>query len=121
ILRRDVPVAVASMSKRAWVEPTLDAIGMRDLFPLVVTHDEVGNPKPDPEVYLQAAALLGVAPEECIAVEDSAHGIASAAAAGMWVVQLRQSTIASEPHPAAHAVIDSFRDFDLRWVEGNQP
>ncbi|MQC47949.1 MAG: HAD family phosphatase [Chloroflexi bacterium] len=121
ILRREVPVAVASMSKRAWVEPTLDAIGMRDLFPLVVTHDEVSQPKPDPEIYLQAASLLGVPPEACLAVEDSEHGVASAAAAGMWVVQLRQAAIASDPQPGAHIVIESFRDFDLGWLEGDWP
>lgn len=121
VLRREVPVAVASMSKRAWVEPTLDAIGMRALFSLVVTHDEVSQPKPDPEIYLQAASLLGVPPERCIAVEDSRHGVASAAAAGMWVVQLRQATMAADPQPGAHAVIDSFREFNLGWLEGKQP
>ncbi len=121
ILRREVPIAVASMSKRAWVEPTLDAIGMRDLFPLVVTHDEVSQPKPDPEIYLQAASLLGVSPQACIAVEDSMHGVASAAAAGMWVVQLRQAAIAADPQPGAHVVIDSFREFNLGWLEGDWP
>jgi beta-phosphoglucomutase len=121
VLRRDLLAAVASMSKRAWVEPTLDAIGLRPLFPLVVTLDEVTQPKPDPEIYLQTASLLGVPPEACIAVEDSAHGVASAAAAGMWVVQLRQATIAADPQPGAHVVIDAFRDFDLTWLEGRRP
>ncbi len=116
--RREVPVAVASMSKREWVEPTLTAIGMDGLFKLVVTHDEVSRPKPDPEIYLQAASLLGVAPEACIAVEDSARGVASAAAAGMRVVQLRQTALPTDPQPGAHAVIESFRDLDLRWLEG---
>ena len=118
IRRREVPIAVASMSKREWVEPTIAAIGMSGLFTLVVTHDEVSQPKPDPEIYLQAASLLGVPPEACIAVEDSTHGVASAAAAGMRVVQLRQATIPTDPQPGAHAVIESFRDFDLRWLEG---
>ncbi|MGE3960833.1 MAG: HAD family hydrolase [Dehalococcoidia bacterium] len=118
VIRRDLRLAVASMSKREWVEPTLDAIGLRALFPLVVTLDDVLQPKPDPEIYLHTAALLGVAPEACLAVEDSAHGVASAAAAGMRVVQVRQASIPSAPQPGAHAVIESFRDFDLGWLEG---
>ena len=118
VLRRDLRVAVASMSKREWVEPTLEAIGLTELFPLVVTLDEIERPKPDPEIYLQTAALLGVAPEACIAIEDSIHGVASAAAAGMRVVQIRQASIPAEPQPGAHPVIESFRDFDLRWLEG---
>src|SRR5690606_23107253 len=70
VVRRDLRIAVASMSKLEWVEPTLEAIGLRELFPLVVTLDDIENPKPDPEIYLHAAALLGVAPEACLAVED---------------------------------------------------
>jgi len=118
VVRRDLRVAVASMSKREWVEPTLEAIGLRALFPLVVTLDDIERPKPDPEIYLHAAALLGVAPEACIAVEDSVHGVASAAAAGMRVVQVRQASLPSDPQPGAHAVIDSFLDFDLAWLDG---
>lgn len=118
VIRRDLRVAVASMSKREWVEPTLEAIGLRDLFPLVVTLDDIERPKPDPEIYLHAAALLGVVPEACLAIEDSVHGVASALAAGMRVVQVRQASIPSDPQPGAHAVIDSFRDFDLGWLEG---
>jgi len=118
VVRRDLRIAVASMSKLEWVEPTLEAIGLRELFPLVVTLDDIENPKPDPEIYLHAAALLGVAPEACLAVEDSVHGVASAAAAGMRVVQLRQASIPSAPQPGAHVVIDSFREFDLGWLEG---
>ncbi len=118
VIRRNLRIAVAWMSKREWVEPTLEAIGLRSLFPLVVTLEDIEQPKPDPEIYLHAAALLGVAPEACIAIEDSVHGVASAAAAGMRVVQIRQASIPSDPQPGADVVIESFRDFDLGWLEG---
>ncbi len=118
VIRRNLRIAVASMSKREWVEPTLEAIGLRSLFPLVVTLEDIEQPKPDPEIYLHAASLLGVAPEACIAVEDSVYGVASAAAAGMRVVQIRQASIPSDPQPGATVVIESFREFDLGWLEG---
>lgn len=111
-------MAVASMSKTSWVEATLEAIGLAEIFPLIVTVEDIQRPKPDPEIYLQTASLLGVLPEACLVIEDSVHGVAAAAAAGMCVVQVRSATIPSDPQPGAHAVIDSFREFDLAWLEG---
>jgi HAD superfamily hydrolase (TIGR01509 family) len=55
-------------------------------FPVVVTGDDVRAAKPDPEPYLQAAALLGVDPADCVVLEDSRHGVASAEAAGCRVI-----------------------------------
>ncbi|MCK9487033.1 MAG: HAD family phosphatase [Dehalococcoidia bacterium] len=119
IHRRGLRLAVASMSRPAWVQATLAATGLTDLFPLVVTGEEVQHPKPHPDIYLHTAALLGVEPHHCLAVEDSAHGVAAAAAAGMWVIQTRQASIfAATPQPGAHAVIDTFAAFDLGWLEG---
>lgn len=118
IHRRGLRVAVASMSKQEWVVPTLRATGLTDLFPLIVTRDEVVHPKPHPDIYLHTAALLGVEPRHCLAIEDSVHGVASASAAGMWVVQTRQGSLPADPQPGAHAVIETFADFDLAWLEG---
>jgi alpha,alpha-trehalose phosphorylase len=116
--RRGLRVAVASMSKPPWVAATLQAIGLTDLIPLVVTSAEVEQPKPHPEIYLHTASLLGVPAEACLAVEDSVHGVASAAAAGMSVVQTRQGFLAPPGQPGAHAVIESWAQFDLAWLEG---
>ena len=54
----------------------------------MVTRDDAARGKPAPDIFLRAAALLGVAPERCLAVEDSAHGVAAAHAAGMGVVMV---------------------------------
>lgn len=119
--RRGLRLAVASMSHPAWVDATLTAVGLKDLIPLIVTADEVDAPKPAPDIYIHTAALLGVAPQQCLVVEDSVHGVAAAAAAGMWVIQTRQGAIPADPQPGAHAVIDSFTAFDLAWLEGTPP
>src|SRR5690606_7262151 len=60
--------------------------GVRDAFAAVVSSDEVARGKPAPDVYLEAARRLGARPERCVAIEDSANGLRSAAAAGMVVV-----------------------------------
>ena len=81
------PVGVASNSARAFVERVLSGAGLLDgHFDVVVTSDDVENPKPAPDLYLAACAALGAEPERAAALEDSATGVAAARAAGMFVV-----------------------------------
>lgn len=75
--------AIASAAPRANVEAILEAIGSADCFEKTVSAEDVHRGKPDPEVFLVAASKLSVAPKRCIVVEDAAHGIEAARAAGM--------------------------------------
>ena len=115
---RGIGLAVASQSSRAWVQATLRSAGLDDRLSLVVTTEEVGADKPAPDVYVHAAERLDVTPDECIAIEDSVHGVASASAAGMRVVQSTQASFSPPRQPGAHAVIASLRDFDPGWLDG---
>jgi HAD superfamily hydrolase (TIGR01509 family) len=80
-----LPTALVTSTGRKLVEVALDTLG-RENFDVVVCGDEVRTPKPDPEPYLRAAALLGVAIEACVAIEDSPTGLASALASGAAVL-----------------------------------
>ena len=82
------PLALASSSNREVFEEVLDLARLTDCFRATVSSEEVERGKPAPDVYLQAARRLGVAPELCAAVEDSHSGIRSAKAAGMRVVAI---------------------------------
>lgn len=84
-----VPMAVASGGLRSVVHATLDAVGLRPLFQAIVTAEDVVHGKPAPDIFLHAAALLGVAPTDCIVYEDGDPGIVAARAAGMRVVDVR--------------------------------
>ena len=77
----DVPCALVTMSYRRFVEPIVQALP-EGTFEVLVTGDEVSRGKPDPEPYLRAAELLGHAPGDTVAIEDSPTGVASAEAAG---------------------------------------
>jgi HAD superfamily hydrolase (TIGR01509 family) len=81
----DVPCALVTMSYRRFVAPILAQLP-EGTFAEVVTGDAVTFGKPHPEPYLKAAALLGVAPEKCVAIEDSNTGTRSAVAAGCIVL-----------------------------------
>jgi HAD superfamily hydrolase (TIGR01509 family) len=80
-----LPTALVTSTGRTLVEVALDTLG-RENFDVVVCGDEVTTPKPDPEPYRTAAALLGVPIEACVAIEDSPTGLASAVASGAAVL-----------------------------------
>lgn len=77
-----VPSALVTMSWTPLAEVLVEQLP-RGTFAAVVTGDQVSRGKPHPDPYLEAAARLGVAPEQCVAVEDSPTGAASATAAGV--------------------------------------
>jgi HAD superfamily hydrolase (TIGR01509 family) len=77
-----VPCALVTMSYRRFTDAVVDVLPAAT-FAAVVAGDEVTHGKPHPEPYLTAAARLGVAPGECVAIEDSPTGVASAVAAGV--------------------------------------
>ena len=82
-----LPVGLASNSSREFVERALSVSGLANgHFDVVVTADDVESPKPAPDLYLAACAALGAAPERAAALEDSPPGVASARAAGMFVI-----------------------------------
>ncbi|MER7448686.1 HAD family phosphatase [Nocardia beijingensis] len=77
--------ALVTNTKRSLTEFGLDTLG-RDFFDVSVCGDEVAHGKPEPDVYLRAAELLGLDPEQCVAVEDSPTGARAAQAAGCAVL-----------------------------------
>jgi HAD superfamily hydrolase (TIGR01509 family) len=82
-----VPLAVASNSSLRTVEAMLRGVGLMSYFEgRIASRDKVQFPKPAPDIYRLAARMLGVAPESCLAVEDSVPGIRSARTAGMSVI-----------------------------------
>lgn len=108
------PLAVATNAEPENVRFVIDRAKLGDYFRVVVDGHQVGRPKPDPEVYLRAAELLGVAPPNCLVFEDSHSGVAAAQAAGMRVVGLR-TTYGNLP--GASICVDNFRDGELdTWL-----
>jgi HAD superfamily hydrolase (TIGR01509 family) len=87
-LAAEFPLALASSSNREIFEEALELAGIAECFRATVSSEEVARGKPAPDVYLEAARRLGVAPERCAAVEDSHAGIRSAKAAGMRVIAM---------------------------------
>ena len=108
------PLGLASSANREVIDAVLDASGLAPLFTVTVSSEEVARGKPAPDVYLAAAEALGVAPSAVVAIEDSANGIRSAAAAGMQVVALPNAHYPPGPEALAQAdvVIESLAELD---------
>jgi len=82
-----IPTALVTSSERVIMEAVLASLARHDItFPVTVCGQDVRHPKPHPEPYLRAAALLGAEPRFCVALEDSPNGVAAAEAAGCVTV-----------------------------------
>lgn len=110
--------ALATSTFRAGAEKKLHHAGLRDFFSVVVCGDDVSASKPAPDIYLETARRLGLAPALCVAVEDSENGVRSAHSAGMPVV-LVPDLVAPSPEVRAMAdvVLSSLGELP-GWLQG---
>lgn len=84
-----IKLAVASSSSEVWVRKCLGCAGVdATLFDAFMTGEKVERSKPDPEIFLRAAELLGVSPADCVVAEDSYNGVKAGHAAGMKTVMI---------------------------------
>lgn len=114
------PLAVASSSNRELIEEFLGGSGLRTRFRTWVSSEEVGRGKPAPDVFLEAARRLGVPPQRCTAIEDSANGLRAAKAAAMRVVAVPNAHYPPPPEvlALADAVVGSPAELTEAVVSG---
>ena len=113
------PLALASSSARILIDQVLKTAGLTDAFQVTLSTEEVARGKPAPDVYLAAAARLGLAPQVCAAVEDSSNGLRSAAAAGLAVIAVPHGVYPPAPDAIEQAslVIDRLDELTVAAVE----
>lgn len=118
LAREEVPTALVTASPRAVADTVLAVLGA-DRFQVSVTADDTPRTKPDPDPYLAACAALGVEPARCVAVEDTATGVASAEAAGCAVLAVPSlAPIAPAPGRTVVAGLDEVTPRRLRSLVG---
>jgi HAD superfamily hydrolase (TIGR01509 family) len=113
------PLGLASSSNRPIIDAVLEVAGLTQCFKATVSSEEVPRGKPAPDVYLEAARRLEVAPERCAAIEDSHGGIRAAKAAGMRVIAFPNRTYPPDEEALAQAdvVIRSLDELTPQLVE----
>ena len=115
-----IPRAIATSSSRVRTDHHLGLVGIAGRFEHIVTRDDVARGKPNPDPFLKAASLLGVAPARCLALEDSHNGVRAAHAAGMRVVMVPDLLAPTdEISRIAHRIVDSLHDV-LAMIEADR-
>lgn len=109
----DVPLAIATSAPRWWVEDHLANLGLLHDFPVLVPVDEVTFAKPHPEPYATACRLLNADPRWSVAIEDSAPGVQSAVAAGLFTLGVASHLTRESGLPHAHQQHDTLEHVRL--------
>lgn len=110
-------LAIASSSPYAIIEAAMEYIGVRHYFTLLNSGESVAHSKPAPDIYLDTAKKLGVAPKECVVLEDSTNGTIAAVSAKMLCVGLDNPDSGVQNLERAKTVIRKLREFtpELIW------
>lgn len=101
--KKEVPVAIGTSTPRENVQALLPVLGLEGYFGHLVASEDVSRGKPDPEVFLKAAAHLGLKPGQCLVIEDSQGGLEAAQRAGMLGV----GVLTTHPSLKADLVVES--------------
>ena len=109
-----VAMAIASSSSRGWLDRHIGRLGLESRFGALVGADMVGGVgKPAPDVYLRACADISADPRRSVALEDSAHGVAAARAAGLATVAVPSRITSHHDLSGADLVVDTLLDLHL--------
>ncbi|MDH6363557.1 HAD superfamily hydrolase (TIGR01509 family) [Enterococcus sp. PF1-24] len=115
-----IPLAVASSSPKKEILAMLQALEIKDCFDVIVSGEEVSHSKPEPDIFLKAAADLGVAARDCLVFEDTKNGSLAGKRAEMYVVGFANPDYPLQDLSCANQVINSFAEIDLpqlqKWV-----
>ncbi|WP_239614542.1 HAD family hydrolase [Cohnella mopanensis] len=114
---RDIPIGLASSSPRRFIMEVLSKFQIEHYFQCIVSGEEVDKGKPAPDVYYEAAKLLGVSPESCFVIEDSRNGIKAAKAAGMQCIGYVNHNSGNQDLSAADRIVTSIREIELDEIE----
>jgi HAD superfamily hydrolase (TIGR01509 family) len=118
---RGVPVAVVSSSPYSWVGGHLERLGLLGRVATVVTRGDAARSKPAPDLYVEALRRLGAPPQDAMAIEDSAPGVAAARAAGVRVVAVPNEITAGHDFSSADVVVATLAGLDLDAVLAGRP
>jgi HAD superfamily hydrolase (TIGR01509 family) len=111
--KRNVKLCIGSSSPMKQVEYILKKLNIACLFDYAVGSDYILHSKPDPEIFLKAAAGLGLKPQECLVVEDAKLGVEAAKRAGMKCIGYKNPNSGHQDLSKADIVIDSFSKLNI--------
>ena len=108
-----VPLGLATSSNRKVIAIVIERFGLADCFQSVISGNELPASKPDPDIYLRTAKNLGLAPADCVVLEDTYNGVLAAKRAGMRCIGYRNPNSGQQDLRQADKIVDSLRELTL--------
>ena len=110
-------LAIASSSPLSYIRQVVTTLGIDSYFDILVSGEQVKNPKPAPDVFLETAKQMGLDPEECLILEDSANGCRAAKAAGIVCIAYFNPDSGKQDLSSADMVIEGYEEIDTAFLE----
>jgi len=110
-------LALASSNNRAIVDKVLEKFELMKYLKVAISGEDVIKGKPDPEIFLKTASMLGVKPSNCLVIEDASNGVQAAKAAGMKCIGYKSATSRNQDFSTADLVVESLGELSLDIVE----
>ena len=111
-----VRLAVASSASIRNIEVVLKMFNLERFFEEKVSGAEVDHGKPAPDIFLRAAKIIGVQPEQCIAIDDSKNGVEAASSAGMMCIGFKNANSGKQDLSSADIIINSFSEINYQTL-----
>jgi len=118
VQQKGLKLALGTSSQRDLAKLILAELKLKDTFDAIATIDDVKKGKPSPDIFLFASEKLGVAPEECIVIEDGRSGMLAAKRAGMKCIGLVEDRHAKD-YPA-DILVESLKEIDFKIISGSR-
>ena len=115
---QDIPVGVASSSSSIFIKEVIKKLSLNKYIQLWVSGENVPRSKPEPDVFLKAAELLGVIPEKCVVIEDSKNGVLAAKRAGMKCIGFKNENSGNQDLSKADIIVTRIHDISLKDIDG---
>lgn len=111
------PIALASSGVKKYIDLVLDKFNIAKYFDAIISGDDVGKGKPDPETYKVAARKLSLLPSECLVLEDASKGIEAAKKAGCICFAIKNPNTPPQDHSQADKIFNSLNDITIEIIE----
>lgn len=115
-----IPIAVASSAPLETIKGNMMRFGIYDYIDAIVSGLDCSRGKPYPDIYLEAASRLGLSPDDCVVVEDSANGVAAAKNAGIYCIAFVPPKAVKQDVSRADRILTGFAGVDPDSILGNE-
>lgn len=116
-LKKEFKIGLVSSSRKEIISSVLRQLNIENLFEVILSGADISNNKPHPDPYLTAARIIGEPPEDCIAIEDSFHGLKSAKNAGIKCIVIPSEYTINHDFEIADLVIKSFKELNIQKIK----